>query len=50
LPFTADLKKFHAERMEERAKAEKRTVSFQMVVDDIYAIGKGALVGRPENK
>ena len=50
LPFTADLKKFHAERMEERAKAEKRTVSFQMVVDDIYAIGKGALVGRPENR
>ena len=47
LPFTDDLKTFHAERMEERAKAENRTVSFQMVVDDIYAIGKGYLVGRP---
>ena len=50
LPFTDELKKFHKERMEERAKAESRTVSFQMVVDDIYAIGKGYLVGRPENR
>ena len=47
LPFTDDIKKFHRERMEERARAENRTVSFQMVVDDIYAIGKGYLVGRP---
>ena len=30
-----------------RAKAEGRTVCFQMVTDDIYAISKGALVGRP---
>ena len=50
LPFTADLKKFHAERIEARAKAEKRAVSFQMVVDDIYAIGNGNLVGRPNGR
>jgi len=50
LPFTDDLKKFHAERMEDRAKAESRTVSFQMVIDDIYAIGKGYLVGRPATR
>ena len=31
----------------ERAKAEKRDASFQMVIDDVYAIGKGRLVGRP---
>ena len=33
---------------EERALAEKRKASFQMVIDDVYAIGKGRLVGRPK--
>ena len=47
LPFTQDLKDFHAGKIEERAKAEKRKASFQMVTDDVYAIGKGRLVGRP---
>ncbi len=47
LPFTQDLKDFHAAKIQERADAEKRTPSFQMVVDDVYAIGKGRLVGRP---
>jgi methylaspartate mutase epsilon subunit len=49
LPFTSDLKKFHMEKLEERAKYENRPVSFQMVIDDVYAIGKGFLVGRPKN-
>ena len=48
LPFTNDLKKFHAEKLAERAAVEKRDVSFQMVIDDVYAIGKGRLVGRPK--
>ena len=47
LPFTEDLKAFHQKKIAERAKAEKRAVSFQMVIDDIYAISKGRLVGRP---
>lgn len=47
LPFTDDLKAFHQEKIAQRAKAEKRAVSFQMVIDDIYAISKGRLVGRP---
>jgi methylaspartate mutase epsilon subunit len=47
LPFGQDLKDFHKGKIEERAKAEKREVSFQMVIDDVYAIGKGRLVGRP---
>jgi methylaspartate mutase epsilon subunit len=47
LPFTAALKAFHREKIEARAKAERRVVSFQMVIDDIYAISKGRLVGRP---
>jgi methylaspartate mutase epsilon subunit len=46
-PFGQDLKDFHMAKIEERAKAEKREVSFQMVIDDVYAIGKGRLVGRP---
>lgn len=48
LPFTQSLKDFHAAKIEERAKAEKRKASFQMVIDDVYAIGKGRLVGRPK--
>lgn len=38
---------YHRARLEERAKAENRDVCFQMVTDDIYAISKGRLVGRP---
>ena len=48
IPFSAELFDFHREKIEERAKAEKRAASFQMVVDDVYAIGKGRLVGRPK--
>jgi methylaspartate mutase epsilon subunit len=47
IPFSKELKDFHKSKIEERAKAEKREVSFQMVIDDVYAIGKGRLVGRP---
>ena len=47
LPFPKDLQDFHAGKIAERAKAENRKASFQMVTDDVYAIGKGRLVGRP---
>lgn len=47
LPFSDSVKAFHKEKIAERARAEGRSVSFQMVVDDIYAISKGRLVGRP---
>ena len=47
VPLTEDLKTFHRQKLEERAKYESRPVSFQMVIDDVYAIGKGFLVGRP---
>ncbi len=47
LPFDKELKDFHREKIEERARAEKRKASFQMVIDDVYAISKGRLVGRP---
>ncbi len=48
MPFTQDLIDFHRQKLEERARYEKRAVSFQMVIDDVYAIGKGFLVGRPK--
>ncbi len=48
LPFSQELKDFHAAKIEQRAQAEGRKASFQMVVDDVYAIGKGRLVGRPK--
>ncbi len=47
LPFSQSLKDFHAEKIAQRAKAENRDASFQMVIDDVYAIGKARLVGRP---
>lgn len=48
LPFTEEIKEFHRAKIAERAKAEKRNASFQMVIDDVYAISKGRLVGRPQ--
>ncbi len=48
LPFSKELVDFHRSKIEERAAAEKRAASFQMVIDDVYAIGKGRLVGRPK--
>ena len=48
LPFDADMKDFNRAKIDERAKAEKRNASFQMVIDDVYAISKGRLVGRPK--
>jgi methylaspartate mutase epsilon subunit len=50
LPFTASLKDFHRAKLEERGKFEKRPVSYQMLIDDIYSIGKGTLVGRGDRK
>lgn len=50
IPFTKDLIDFNRERLEERAKFENREVGFQMTVDDIFAVGKGKLIGRPEGK
>jgi len=47
VPLTKELLEFHAEKIAERAKSERRNASFQMVIDDVYAIGKGNLVGRP---
>ena len=46
IPLSKDLKDFHRKKLDERGAHEKRPVSYQMLIDDIYAIGKGTLVGR----
>lgn len=48
VPFTEELKTYNMKKLEERGKFEGREVGFQMTVDDIFAVGKGRLVGRPE--
>lgn len=50
LPFTKELKDYNMSKLEERGRYEGREVGFQMTVDDIFAVGKGVLVGRPEKK
>ena len=50
MPFSQETKDFHRQKLEERAKCENREVSFQMVIDDVYAISKGFLVGRKNLK
>jgi len=47
VPLSRELLDFNTSKIQERAKQEKRAASFQMVIDDVYAIGKGRLVGRP---
>lgn len=47
LPFSEELKDKHRAFLEERGREERRSPSFQMVIDDIYAVSKGRLVGRP---
>jgi methylaspartate mutase epsilon subunit len=49
LGMTEEIKEFHRNKLNERAKAEGRPISFQMTVDDIYAVSTGNLIGRPTN-
>lgn len=48
VPLSKELKDFNRKMLEERAAYEKRPVCFEMVEDDIFAVGKGMLIGRPE--
>lgn len=50
LAMTDDIKEFHRKKLEERALFENRPISFQMCVDDIYAVSTGELIGRPREK
>lgn len=48
VPLSPELLALNKEKIDIRAKFEHRDASFQMVIDDVYAISKGALVGRPK--
>ncbi|MBN2876908.1 MAG: methylaspartate mutase subunit E [Bacilli bacterium] len=47
LGFSEEIKQFHRKKIQERAKSERREVSFQLTVDDVYSVSKGKLIGRP---
>lgn len=47
VPMTDEIKAIHRAKLEERAATEGRPVSFEMCVDDIYAVSSGELIGRP---
>jgi methylaspartate mutase epsilon subunit len=48
VPLPDDVVCFHRDKIQERAAAESRPVSFQMVIDDINAIAQSTLIGRPQ--
>lgn len=50
LGFNDEIKQFHRQRIKERADFENREVSFQLTVDDVYAVSQGTLVGRPQER
>lgn len=43
--FTDEIKEFHTKKLTERATAQNRELTIQMVIDDIYAVSNGNLVG-----
>lgn len=47
IPFTKDIKDINRSKLERRGRDENREVGFQMTVDDIFAVGFGKLIGRP---
>lgn len=47
VPFSSEIKNFNSKKLKDRAAYERREVSFQMTIDDIYAVEKGVLIGRP---
>jgi len=47
VPLPDDVIAYHKEKLAERAETENRDVSFQMVIDDVNAISKSRLIGRP---
>lgn len=50
LGFSEEIKEFHRKKISERALTEGRKVSFQLTIDDIYAVSTGHLIGRPSYK
>ena len=48
LGMSDDIKAFHKTKLDERAKTEGRSITFQMTVDDVYAVSMGEMIGRPQ--
>lgn len=47
ISMPADVRTWHTDKIAERARAENREASFDMVVDDVRAISASKLIGRP---
>ncbi|MDD3842411.1 MAG: methylaspartate mutase subunit E [Candidatus Izemoplasmatales bacterium] len=50
LCFNDAIKQFHSDKIAQRAAFEHRPVSFQLTIDDIYAVSNDHLIGRPNSK
>ncbi len=50
LAFDEEIKQFHKDRLKERGNLENREVSFQMTIDDVYAVSEGVLVGKAKGE
>lgn len=50
VPLAQDIKDFNRNKMEERGMHEGRQVSFKMTIDDVYAVSRGNLIGRPDKE
>lgn len=48
LGFTEEIKEYHRRKINKRAESEGRKVTFQLTIDDIYAVSNGHLIGRPK--
>lgn len=48
LAFNDEIKKYHMTKLQERADKQQRDFSIHMVIDDIYAVSNGNLVGTKE--
>lgn len=48
IPFTKEIMDYNIMKLEKRAVFEKRSISFNMTIDDVYAVSRGVLIGRPQ--
>jgi methylaspartate mutase epsilon subunit len=45
LPFDAEIREYHRAKVAERAQAEGRPVSYELVIDDVYALSEARGAG-----
>lgn len=50
LGFNDEIKEFHRKKIAERAEKEGRELNFNLLIDDIYAVSTGHLIGRASYK